>query len=102
MSEPSLIFTLGVNFLSCALLADISDAYEYSRKVFSMNKLMSICEEVQSSYGNFIYGLICRMIEEEIGMRPNLKEVKDLLKGGRRKYEKKEKLNLEKRVSITL
>ena len=34
------------------------------------------------------------MIDEEIAVRPNLREVKELLRGGLKKYKKKEKLNL--------
>lgn len=83
-----------MNFIECALLADISDIYEYQRKQFNSKKLMDISEEIFSTYGNYVYGLICRMIDEEIAVRPNLREVKELLRGGLKKYKKKEKLNL--------
>ena len=60
---------------------------------------MDIIEEVYNSYGNFIHGLICRMVDQEMSVRPNLRELKELLKGAIKKNSKKD---IQKRVSVTL
>lgn len=49
---------LGMNFMECALLADISAVYNSYQKSIRFDKLSKALEEIKSIYGEDIFQLI--------------------------------------------
>lgn len=53
-----MIFTLGINFLECALLADLSGVYDFKERRINFDKLSIVLDKLILTYGSEIGEII--------------------------------------------
>lgn len=61
-TEKSIVFMLGMNFIECALLADVSGVYNSYKKQIDFKKLRKTIEEIRYFYGDDIALVISDMV----------------------------------------
>ena len=69
-----------MNFLECALLADISDVYDYLAGQVDFQKVQETVESVLPLYGEELYDLLIQMVSSNPNARLSLQSIKEYLR----------------------